>query len=146
VTIKISILRAFLYFGLLGLFGFYRLGTEPEPITRNIAHIGTEPEPKNPNRPIIRSIRVRFSSGSVFGFKMPTSTHASLKKRERWYGEQGRRLALLRRAYCSPLETRLERVMQQQLSSHTLSLSLFQRTASAPPSLFARPCRILPLP
>jgi hypothetical protein len=62
-------LRAFLYFGLFDLFRFERLGTELEPIPRNIAYIGTEPEPKNPNGPTIRSIRVWFRFG---GFKIPT--------------------------------------------------------------------------
>jgi hypothetical protein len=50
------------------------LGTKPELIPRNIAHIGTEPEPKNPNRPTIRSIRVQFGFRFGFDFKMPTPT------------------------------------------------------------------------
>jgi hypothetical protein len=44
-----------------------RLGTEPEPIPQNIAHIGTELEPENLNRPTIQSIRVQFGFG--FGFR-----------------------------------------------------------------------------
>jgi hypothetical protein len=42
------------------------LETEPEHISQNIAHIRTEHELKNPNKPIIRSIRVRFELGFSF--------------------------------------------------------------------------------
>jgi hypothetical protein len=62
-----SHIKNFFIFRVIRSIRVLKLGTEPEPIPRNIAHIGTEREPENPNRPKIRYIRVRFGFG--FGFR-----------------------------------------------------------------------------